>query len=46
MDAKEILTELIAAIDAKWGQETKKKRDAAISPRMQRAIDEARKIIK
>lgn len=39
------LSELIAAIDRRWEGESEKKRANAISPRMEEAIDAARKLL-
>lgn len=41
----EVLRELIEAIDAKWSGETNRKRANAISPRMERAIDNAKRCL-
>lgn len=35
---KDASVELLSAIDARWGGETLRKREAAISPRMESAI--------
>ncbi len=41
-EALDILRELVAAIDRRWEGETDRKREAAVSPRMDEAIDRAR----
>jgi N12 class adenine-specific DNA methylase len=39
------LTELVAAIDKKWDGESARKRDAALSPRIEAALKEAKSIL-
>jgi hypothetical protein len=47
MNAKlrEVLTELVASIDKRWEHETQRKREAAISPRTEEALDAARALL-
>ena len=41
----EALKELVASIDRRWAGETARRRENAISPRMEDALDTARKAI-
>lgn len=42
---EQVLAELIAAINRRWEGETEKKRANAISPRIEEAIEQARKLL-
>lgn len=42
MDAAELLIELYSAIDSKWGMDTLKRRQNALSPRIEMALEAAR----
>lgn len=43
--ALEILRELVTAIERKWGNETPKRRENALSPRIEEALIEAKKVL-
>jgi hypothetical protein len=45
MNPIDALKELVEAIDAKWEGETERKRSNAISPRMEDALANARKVL-
>ena len=44
-DVLEILEELVASIDKRWEGESQRKRENAISPRTEDALERARAII-
>lgn len=46
MEAERLLRELVEAIDRRWDGESERKRAAAISPRMEEAIEAAKKYLK
>lgn len=41
----DVIEELVAAFDRRWGEESARKREANISPRMEEAFDKARAIL-